>query len=397
MENAQKNNVGSNSNAFHRFRWLPAELRRLIWLQHLGEAASSPTIYRFKILHTVSTFPKIEDGAYRQVATAEDDVFLAPMATLEYKYLDIEDNRFYWDNLVRSTRANRAALAACPESRQIAVGLLPDAIPFRKLTRTGSRDLVEWTRGCVDINHARSLPEYLLRFNRNRDIIVFDTTWYDEEVMMQLSRFVDNENGAAPRRWTKVFSQLRRVGLSMESFARGATGGYHEFSYGVCRTEHCGCATDACRDSCRLDPLPGFLTSIFPELETFYIAQVAGVLDDNPKDNYEPFVPLRDADCKCAAAASAKEDPGETGTNQPGRHHVWPSFRSADIDRLCACWDEQTGCLSPYSMLLDWIRREWRPQFPYYQKLEHLDIRFLRRLDPVGDPRSNFPEWLELA
>lgn len=148
----------------------------MVWLQHPGEAASSPTIYRFKILHTVSTFPKIEDGAYRQVATAEDDVFLAPMATPKYKYLDTKGNRFYWDNLVCSTRASRAALVACPESRQIAVGLLPDTIPFRKLTRTGSRDLVEWTRGCVGINHARSFPEYLLRFNRNRDIIVFDTT-----------------------------------------------------------------------------------------------------------------------------------------------------------------------------------------------------------------------------
>lgn len=397
MDNTQNNSVGSNSDAFHRFQWLPAELRRLIWLLHLGEAASSPTIYRFMILHTVSTFPEIEDGAYRQVATAEDDVFLAPMATLKYNYLNDKDHRFYWDNLVCSTRASRAALAACPESRQIALGPLPDTIPFRKLEVTKTRRNLRWTRGSVDINHARSVPEYLLRFNRNRDIIVFDTTWYDEEIMMQLSR-LDKENGAAPRPWTKIFSRLRRVGFSMGSFARGAAGARHDdFTHGVER-RHCSCGTDECRDSCRLDPLPRFLTSIFPELETFYIAQAASATDDNPMDMYEPWVLLRDADCKCAATTSAEgEDAGETETNQPDRHHVWPSFRSADINRLCACWDERTGCLPPNCLLLDWIRREWRPQFPYYQKLAHLDIRFLRRLDPVGDPGSDFPEWLALV
>ncbi|KAL8377543.1 hypothetical protein RB595_008294 [Gaeumannomyces hyphopodioides] len=182
MENAQNNSVGNNSNAFHRFERLPTELRRFVWLQHLGEAAS-PAIYRFKILHTVSTLPKIEDAAYSQVATAEDDVFLVPMATLKYDYLNNKDNRFYWDKLVRSTRASRAALAACPESRQIALGLLPDTIPFRKLTKA-SPDLRSRSRGHVDIDYARSFPEYLLRFNRDRDIIVFDTTWYDEEIMM---------------------------------------------------------------------------------------------------------------------------------------------------------------------------------------------------------------------
>lgn len=349
--------AGSGSDpAFHPFPALPYELRTKIWMEHLKEA--TPLVYRFSMRYSRRSCVKSglvwHSEIYHYAAKPEDRVILKPTA-----YDDIRSD-FLRQNLILSTSASRAALATCIESRQIALKILPDSLPFRNLPRF-------WTaNGCHkdDPADGTAYPEYILRFNGARDIIIFDAGWEDQEAVVEISKL----QGRVP----DGCSRMQHVGISVGALEFGhGWDGLGVPSYGV-NPDECRCVTDDCRDTCRLEPLPRFL-SCFPLLKTFYIARVSCSDPGDTSNSVRTY--LKDASCQCNLE--------ENGVGGSGVRHVWSTIKSADIDRWCVAWDERTGCF-PTNYLIEEIRQFWRAQFPYYKELKHLDIKFLRRLDPGG-------------
>ncbi|KAH8881214.1 hypothetical protein GQ53DRAFT_832561 [Thozetella sp. PMI_491] len=211
-------------------------------------------------------------------------------------------------------------------------------------------------------------PEYSLRFNGARDIIVFHfADWEAQEAVAKISE----RQGRVP----VAFLQMEHVGISISSFATGhrLRGGGHHGSYGVSEAR-CDCSTDACRDVCQFDPLPHFL-SCFPSLKSFYIARVAHKHEDFGDEETGATTVLENADCHCGTS--------KDGEIASGLNHNWPNIKSSDLDRWCVVWDERTGCIPAHGVIGN-IRHAWRPNFPYYKELEHLNIRFIRRMDPGG-------------
>jgi hypothetical protein len=344
---------------------LPYELRRQVWIEYLQE--STPLVYRFSIRYNLHSRVRYTEGAfyetYHYAPQPNDTVVLAAPA---YHYY----GSIQWQNLVHSTSASRATLATCQESRQIALKFLPHSLPFRRLP-------VCWTvpqakAKLEEPADGSNYPEYILHFNGARDIIVFqDATWEDQEAVVKISQL----QGRVP----DAFMWMEHVGISMRSFACGhrSDPGGEPGSYGVTRSE-CACSTDACRDACQYEPLPRFL-SCFPSLKAFYIARVSRDYEDGGDELTGRSISLENADCHCGANLN------EEITVEP--QHSWSVIKSSDINRWCVVWDERTGCIPVHSRI-GLLRQYWRPNFPYYKEMKHLDIKFIRRLDP-GDIRDD--------
>jgi len=347
------------NNSFGCFLALPYELRRRIWIEYLQE--STPLVYRFCIRYNLRSRVRYTQGRVYDIyhyAPEPDDTVILDTPTYGY-HGGIE-----WQNLVRSTLASRATLATCQESRQIALKFLPHSLPFRELP-------VGWTNDGYKLDEpadGSNYPEYILRFHGARDIIVFqDATWADQEAVVKISEL----QGRVP----DAFLWMEHVGISMRSFACGHRldpGGEYG-SYGVTENE-CACSTNVCRDACQYEPLPRFL-SCFPSLKAFYIARVSSDFDDGGDELTGTSTSLESADCHCETT----KDSGKGSEPE----HTWSIIKSSDIDRWCVVWDERTGCIPVHSRV-GLVRQYWRSNFPYYKEMEHLDIRFIRRLDPGG-------------
>ena len=345
---------------FHAFPLLPPELRAQIWTEHLHDA--TPLVYRFKIQYNLRSRVKsgwCDGDLYRYNAQPDDTVILEPAGP----YFPFDPPAKFQDRqtLALSTLAARSALATCLESREVAQRLLPDSLSFRILPR-------RWTDGTGGQEHpsdGTGYTEYILRFNGARDIVIFHANWEDQGAVTEIAKL----HGAPA-----AFSQMQHIGLTVGSldFGHGMSCGMGRASYGVAWDE-CRCSTAACSDVCQLEPLPGFLAN-FPSLRTFYIARISDDIADYGDSSDSVFTRLEDASCRCEPRA------GSDGLN-----HAWPTFKSADTDRWCVAWDERTGCFPTQYIITD-IRLGWRSHFPYYQALEHLDIKFLRRLDPNIGP-----------
>jgi hypothetical protein len=358
---ARKMTTTRQDRSFTCFLALPYELRRKVWIEHLQE--STPLIYRFRIRYNLHSRVRYTEGefysTYHYAPQLNDRVVLS--APTPHYYGNPE-----WQNLVNSTSASRATLTTCQESRQIALEFLPHSLPFRRLP-------VCWTdpennATLEEPADGSNYPEYILHYNGARDIIVFqDATWEDQEAVFKISQL--------QCRVPDAFMGMEHVGISIRSFAcghRSDPGG--EFSsYGVTRNQ-CACSTDACRDACRFEPLPRFL-SCFPSLKTFYIARVSDDGYDGGDTLTGMPVSLENADCHCRDSLNEELS--------VERKHSWSVIKSADINRWCVVWDERTGCIPVHSRV-ELTRRYWRPNFPYYKEMKHLDIKFIRRLDPGG-------------
>jgi hypothetical protein len=350
-----------DNSKFHGFSLLPYELRARIWTEHLENA--TPLVYRFKIRYNLRS--RVKSGwiydcdLYHYNAQPDDVVILEPGGS-EIPFLRITASE-HRRTLASSTLASRTTLATCSESRQLATRLLPDSLPFRILPPRWT-DEMENQESLPD---GTGYPEYVLRFNGARDIIIFHANWEDQEAVINISKL-----GGPPA----SFSQMQHIGLTIGSFdyGHGDTCNIFGPSYGISRDE-CRCLTDDCTDACQLEPLPRFL-ACFPSLQSFYIARISNDGADYGDVSESVWTRLADASCHCEPRSESSEP-----------KHVWPTIKSADIDRLCVVWDERTGCF-PTHYLIDVIRQGWRSHFPYYQALEHLNIRFLRRLDPEVEP-----------
>jgi hypothetical protein len=319
-------------------------------------------IYRFYIRYNLGSQVWLGEGhsheAYDYVPTPNDTIILQLAA-----------ENWPWTsglaNFVRSTSASRAALATSSESRQVALELLPHCIPFRDLPRG-------WTNRGSDYDDpvdGSNYPEHVLRFNGARDIIVFQYAMWDEQ--NAVVKICELQN-----RVPDAFLHMEHVGISLRSFARGHSlaGPMHGGSYGV-SPPRCNCSTEVCHGgACQYEPLPRFL-ACFPSLKAFYIARVSPDAEDNEDQPDGKPTAVENADCHCG--------PGTDGALSGEPRHEWPIIKSSDLDRWCVVYDERTGCF-PEIHLMSYVRQHWRANFPYYRQMEHLDIKFVRRMDPGG-------------
>ena len=336
---------------FHSFLALPAELRREIWLQYLNEAEVTPRVYRLSVRYPEeslrSDHPDASDILRRNYYPQNSDRVTLVLCAL----LPDEDN--HGQQFMDSTFASRTASSICRESRQILVELLPDTLEFKSLRR--------WNG--VEPEGASQSPQFTFRFNGQKDIFIFEAGWEDQQAVERIVKL----QGQSPR----SFLPMQNVGISYGAFEFGHMGGGRDTEWGV-DDRDCMCDTEACADCCRLEPLPPFL-ACFPNLKTFYIARIAA---DDPEDFglYMDYAWVKDATCKCVT------DDGQA-------KHVWPTVRATDSNcEWCVIFDERSGCPFPPLAFIERARQNWRSHFPYYKALEHLDIKFLRRLDPNGKP-----------
>jgi hypothetical protein len=217
----------------------------------------------------------------------------------------------------------------------------------------------------TDSPDGAGFPEYILRYNSIKDIIIFHAAWEDQEAAIKIAEFM----GGPP----DDFLKIRHVGISVGAFRIAHNGALR---YGTPRYD-CRCMTEECQDYCKKEPLPGFL-SLFPNLETFYIANVPNSSIHLPGDQIQAGKgPSKGANCPC---------------RNNGPRHSWPMIKNQVTCGWFVIYNEGSGCPFPKINKVEDIRRRWRPHFPYYRALNHLAIKFIQPWDPdllTASPQCN--------
>jgi hypothetical protein len=213
----------------------------------------------------------------------------------------------------------------------------------------------------TDTPDGASFPESVLRFNGTKEIIVFHASWEDQEAAIKISKL----RHSSP----DDLLNIRRVGIAVSSLRLQHQLQHDYGEWGRFRNarRHCQCETEECQDYCKDEPLPKFL-SLFPSLETFYIAGVPepGLHEPEAQIQAGKDHP-RDSNCPC---------PNDS------QKHSWPIMRSPGVCGWFAIYDERSDCPFPKFYRIEKIRRDWRPHFPYYRALDYLEIRFIQLWDP---------------
>lgn len=314
------------------FNGLPYELRLKIWKFYLDE---TPQLYRFELSYPTG-------GGYfphpRTIARPDDYLFIEPVLCMQSNAQTPEsaDERFL-QPFRDMVKRRRTASMTCRDSRQTVLDTLPDTLNFR-----------------LHSGWKPAKREYTLRFNGARDIFIFDTCWEDLDMAAQIIKL----RGFPPDGFTK----MQHVGLAVNHLRSCCVRYRHgRPTYGTWKCED-NCATEACRDHCQLDPLPTFL-STFPLLEKFYIAGVptssTHKLGDRLEAGRQPPVY---ANCPCPI----------------GYRHAWPLIRSRQACGWFLIYDESSSCPFPKFSRVEDLRQRWRSHFPYYDALNHLEIRFIQ-------------------
>ena len=320
-------------------------VRHKVWTHYLADA--TPQIYRFTL-----RYPKRmrrRDSFGRNYLLAGDQLFLQPTGCIKGLA-----ERYYLQHLRESTATRHIASATCVQSRQIVLELYPDTLMFRHFPSDWGF-LVDKHHTYWDSPDGASFPEHVLRFNGAKDIIVFHADWADQEAAIEIARLRGSQ--------LSDFLKIRHVGIAVDKIRRK----HHTHIPPQYGTPDCICATEECQDYCKKEPLPSFL-SLFPLAEKFYIAGVPSSSIHQPGDQIQAGKdPTGDANCPC---------PNE------GSRHSWPMIRSRDTCGWFVIYDERSLCPFPKFDRIEELRQRWRPHFPYYQALDHLEIRFIQLWDP---------------
>ncbi|KAK7963544.1 hypothetical protein PG988_010518 [Apiospora saccharicola] len=374
--------------SFNPYPRLPLELRQAIWQNYLDGERMQPQVYAFEFRYPKRNLVAIDPGLdppdpdaihFHYQAQPEDRVVLQPFA-----FYPGEGGGLAGDLalLQASTAPWRAAAATCAVSRQEVLRLLPDVITFQALPATwGDKEPANgahWSNS--------GFPSYALRFNAAEDVILFYANWTDLEAVIRMAQ-------TSSGRTHESFAGIRNVGLG----TRGLLQGWSTKGMPHCyRRRECLCDTDACPadDTCRLEPLPGFL-EMFPQLQTLYLADTRRVVI-TPQ-----YMSMMRSECSFEFCDTfegfptddegwvEKEDGTRTFYRCPSKRNIWPVFQAVDFVRraVVAFDDRDDGCLLPnHRFSVPWdpkvreIRRRWRRAFPYYKSLQHLDIKFLADL-----------------
>lgn len=322
-------------SAFPFYTRLPLELRRKIWTYFLGDV--TPQIYAFKLRYP----ERMSYNPRKNHLMPGDQIFLQPLHVSQH--------------LKGQGATRHIASATCVESRQIMLELSPDTLKFRDLP-------YEWMcypSRTADSPDAAGFPEYVLRYNGMKDIIVFHAVWEDQEAAVKISDLMGS--------CLDDFLKMRHVGIADAAFNTT-----HDATLTSTERYDCACTTAVCLDHCQREPLPRFL-SLFPLLKTFYIVQEpVGPIHSPGSQTRSGY---RSTICPCPADAGSK--------------HKWPTIKSQGLDCWNVIYDERWPCPFPKCYIITKIRRRWRSNFPYYRPLNHLDIKFIRpwmcRLDQTNE------------
>lgn len=332
-----------------------SRLRDKIWILYITDSDPTPNIYRFKLRYPrryISNHPRRID------LRAGDQIFFEP--PYYYRNHASADPLQPFD---ANTRTRRIASSICVESRQNVLDLYPDTLKFRLLP---SRWMFDESRKGVYVGtpDGAGCPECTLRYNASKDIILLHAGWEDQQAAIEIAKFNGSPNAS--------FFQIRHVAIGVDDFHVKCSWPLRDW-----RTpkHDCRCTTEECNDHCKREPLPDFL-SLFPLLQTFYVAAISAART-----------------CKHLPGDEIVAGPQPPGTlNCPcpddGLKHSWPMAKGSDICGRFAIYDERSGCSFPKFDKIEKIRQSWRPHFPYYRALDHLDIKFIQLYDPSSPPCS---------
>jgi hypothetical protein len=161
--------------------------------------------------------------------------------------------------------------------------MFPDTLNFRHFPREWGwvEGLPPWYEPLID---GVGFPEYVLRFNGAKDIIVFHASRYDQDNAVKIAKL----SGSLPT----CFSKIRYVGIAVDKFCKSSQSTIPAL-YGA---SMCAYNTEECQDYCKEEPLQRLL-SLFPLLEKFYIASVPSSSTHQPGDQILTKSPSRDANC----------------------------------------------------------------------------------------------------
>ncbi|CZR56890.1 uncharacterized protein PAC_06779 [Phialocephala subalpina] len=336
-----------NHTIFPSFPRLPIELRRKIWLLYLTDTESAPQIYRFDLRYPERVYYR---NSIRHIHVyAGDQIFLQPS-----RCYGAQKDSGVLEPLRASSAIRQIASATCVEARLAVLELFPDTLKFRNLPQGWME--VKSGKKTIGSPDGVGFPEYILRFNSLKDIIVLHATWEDQNATIEISKL----RGSPPAE----FAKLSHVGVGVNDFRMY---GLVSRIYWGCATL-CRCQTIECNDHCKEDPLPGFL-SLLPLLKTFYVTGV-------PRSGfYHPGGSLPGHQTPLGKRISCPCPTETTG-------HSWPMTSVWGACGRFAIYDEHSGCPFPKFKMIELIREDLRPHFPYYKALDHLDIKFIQLWDP---------------
>jgi hypothetical protein len=336
--------VSECSSVFYPFPRLPQELRHKIWTLYLSDA--TPQMYSFELRYPC----RLTHDPWCNNLRPSDQVFLQPLPCV------IPDNKYFLQPLRASSTTRHIASATCVESRQVVLETCPDTLRFRHFPGGWMHSKY---KSPADRPDGTGYPEYTLRFNATKDIIVFHAGWEDQAAAVKVSEL----RGLPP----DDFLKIRHVGIAVGSFRVQYR--HMDTQWGTpFERNSCKCKTEVCQDYCKEEPLPKFL-SLFPSLETFYVSGVPSGGVHKPGDQgHAGEGPSGDANCSCLNVR---------------QRHSWPMIRSPGVCGWFAIYDERSACPFPKFDPVEEIRQRWRPHFPYYRALDNLDIKFIQLWDPV--------------
>lgn len=331
-------------------------LRDKIWMLYLTDLDSTPQMYRFTLLYPqryISSHPKridLRDG---------DQVFLQSP-------LSFRRGRDISQAFKSVTTTRRIASATCVESRQAVLETYPDTLKFHNYFP--SHWMFDESQKGVKVGtvYGAGYPEYTLRYNGSKDIIILHASWEEQQAAVEIAKL----NGSPP----EDFLKIRHLGIGVEDFQIR-----YKWVLRYWRTprEECRCLTEECDDCCKIEPLLGFL-SLFPLLKTFYIAGGLGTSRSSGHSSSDEIragpLPSGTLNCPCP---------------DDRLKHSWPMTKGCDICGWFAIYDERSTCSFPKFDRIERIRQRWRPHFPYYRALDYLDIKFMQLYNPNSTPCSH--------
>lgn len=327
---------------FHLFPELPFELRRKIWMILLDP---TPQIYKFKFRYPF----RVSHNPWRNHLRTGDQIFLQP-----FNCSGTSGKTHPFQPLKTLMVTRFVASATCIEFRRIVLELYPDTLKFRHFPSNWMSD-----KSSNDRPDGTGFPEYLLRFNSTKDVVVLCTPWEDQEAAIEIAKLRCSPPDS--------FLKIRHVGISVDSL-KMAYGSVRFLRWGI-RHGRCRCTTEECQDFCNDEPLPKFL-ALFPSLQALYIAQVPYFSHNKPDDGYKDGNSSQGrANCPC---------PNDK------LKHTWQMIKSHDTCGDFVVYNERSICPFPRLERVEAIRQKWRPHFPYYKALDHLEIKFIQPWDPTA-------------
>lgn len=353
-------------DTFYPYTRLPFELRLKIWAHYLED--ESHQIYRFSLRYLLRSGTR---PAILRSVESSDRVYLQPVKDSEDD--DLDGVACYLEPLWQSTLLRRIASRTCVEARHVVLESFPDTLEFRVLPRQWGDIRGSWSRLPLSVT---GYPARTLRFNGTKDIMIFNASFDDQAFVAEIAR-----KSNIP---VEGFQNIRNMGLAVGSlrewspteFMASRETGKWQCEIGT------SCTGTSCHKCNEQDYTRQFL-SLFPSLDTFYLAGLPASSNHPLTDKRKDLKALKYTICPCSDTSK----------------HTWPTIRSSHDCGWFMIYDERSDCPFPKFGGLERLREVWRPDFPY-QAANGIEVRFIqpwpryRKLDLI---LINCQENLQIA